>query len=397
MEQSHGPGTVSPSLGARHEPLASPASEVENSPNSPGSLGEARTSLSWLLNQIYTISYLIFFSILGTLARLGIQALTAYPDTPIIFASIWPNFAGSLVMGFLSEDSMLFRDIHSVSNNGEDSAGSKQAHAALKKTIPLYIGLATGFCGSLTSFSAFMRDTFLALSNDFQSSSFQEQQLGPPPRNGGYTFLALLAVPITTISLSLSGLFLGAHLAAALTPFTPALPRALVRGLLNPLVVLLGWGCWLGAVLMTALPPAGHIDWRGKVTFALVFAPLGCLARFYISLWLNKRVPTFPLGTFAVNIAGTGVLALAWDLAHSGAGGGGSGVLAVGCQVLAGVQDGFCGCLTTVSTWVAELAALRRKNAYMYGAASLLGGFATVVAVMGGLRWSGAYEGTACR
>ncbi|KAK4044674.1 tRNA synthetases class I (M)-domain-containing protein [Parachaetomium inaequale] len=358
---------------------------------------EAKYDVSRLLTQLYTVSYLILFSILGTLARLGLQALTTYPGTPIIFASIWPNFAGSLAMGFLSEDRMLFREAEaqarSTSTDEENANGdaAKKAHAALKKTIPLYIGLATGFCGSLTSFSAFMRDTFLALSNDLPTTTTSPSHHSP--RNGGYSFLALVSIPLITLSLSLSALFLGAHLAIAFSPFTPALPRGALRTLLDRTAVLLGWGCWLGAVLLSILPPAGHSAWRGQVTFALVFAPLGCLARFFVSLWLNGKVAGFPVGTFVVNVAGTGVLALAWDLAHSGAAGGGA---VVGCQVLAGVQDGFCGCLTTVSTWVSELAALRRRHAYVYGGASVLGGLAVVVAVMGGLRWSGGFEWGAC-
>lgn len=38
--------------------------------------------VSRLATQIYTLSYLILFSIFGTLARLGLQALTSYPGAP---------------------------------------------------------------------------------------------------------------------------------------------------------------------------------------------------------------------------------------------------------------------------------------------------------------------------
>lgn len=51
--------------------------------------------------------------------------------------------------------------------------------------------------------------------------------------------------------------------------------------------------------------------------------------------------------------------------------GGVAGGNLIGCQVLQGVQHGFCGCLTTVSTWVVELHSLRRKHAYFYGTASV--------------------------
>lgn len=373
---------------------------------------EAEFEVSQLLTQLYTVSYLIFFSILGTLARLGLQALTTYPGAPIIFSSIWPNFAGSLVMGFLSEDRKLFRDQHDPSpeknrkrrdeeNSGSPSDDSSTANSppvdtgATKKTIPLYIGLATGFCGSFTSFSAFIRDMFLALSNDLPTVS----ESVPGTRNGGYSLLAVLAVLLTTLSLSLSALFLGAHLAIALQPVLPALPPRRARRALDRAAVLLGWGCWLGAGALSVWPPdrdPGPSAWRGAATLALAFAPLGCLLRFSVSLKLNARLAGFPLGTFAANVLGTAVLAMAWSLSHASPGPAGGGGL-VACQVLkGGIQDGFCGCLTTVSTWVAEMTALRRKHAYVYGGASVVAGFAVAVAIMGGLRWSPGFEGGSC-
>ena len=57
---------------------------------------------------MYTVSYLILFSILGTLARLGLQALAAFPGAPITTPIVWANFAGCLIMGFLAEDRKLF-------------------------------------------------------------------------------------------------------------------------------------------------------------------------------------------------------------------------------------------------------------------------------------------------
>lgn len=346
-----------------------------------------------MATQIYTVSYLILFSLLGTLARLGLQALTTYPGMPVIFPSIWPNFAGSFIMGFLTEDRMLFsnakapklpKETTPPSRSGDeelrnppDLEAAKKAHAAFKKTLPLYIGLATGFCGSFTSFSSFIRDLFLALSNDLPPTA---------ARNGGYSLASVLAVLLTTVSVSLSALFIGAHLAIAFEPFTPSLPYVFTRKILDRIAVPLAFGAWLAAVLLCISPPDRSLipaqeSWRGAATFALAFAPLGCLARFYASLRLNGRIASFPLGTFTVNIAGTAILAMAWDLAHVPLGG------VVGCQVLQGIEDGFCGCLTTVSTWVAELATLRRRHAYTYGGASVALGFGLAVAIMGGLRW----------
>ncbi|GKT46883.1 fluoride export protein 1 [Colletotrichum spaethianum] len=357
--------------------------------------------LSKLETELYTLSYLVFFAIFGTLARLGIQALTTYPGAPVSFGVLWANVGGSLVMGFLAEDRKLFkhewgtatyhdqihkarRQQHADGSAAVDLAAAKKAHLATKKTIPLYIGLATGFCGSFTSFSSFIRDVFLAMSNDLPGAGGAV----PETRNGGYSFMAMLAVILTTVSLSLSALVAGAHLAAALEPVTPSIPYPLSRKFLDRGAVFLGWGSWLGAVLLAIFPP--HDAWRGQAVFSLVFAPLGCLARFYASLWLNSRVPAFPVGTFTVNITGVAVLGMCWDLGHAGLGG------VVGCQVLQGVEDGFCGCLTTVSTWVAELTALRRRHAYVYGVSSVVVGFAVLVVIMGAMRWTDGFGPLMC-
>ncbi|KXH45821.1 hypothetical protein CSAL01_01983 [Colletotrichum salicis] len=362
------------------------------------------TRVSRLATQVYTLSYLVFFAIFGTIARLGLQALTLYPGAPVSFSVLWANVGGSLVMGFLIEDRKLFkqgwgtpkyhREITKARRRGgqtddgsaatADLAAAKKAHLATKKTIPLYIGLSTGFCGSFTSFSSFIRDIFLVMVNDLPRPGGAT----PEPRTGGQSFMAMMAIIIATVALSLSALIFGAHLAIALEGITPSIPYLLGRKVMDRCAVLFGWGAWLGAVLLAIWPP--HDAWRGRVIFSIVFAPLGCLARFYASLLLNARVPAFPMGTFAVNIAGVSVLGMCWDLAHAGLGG------VVGCQVLQGVEDGFCGCLTTVSTWVAELTALRRRHAYVYGLCSVVVGFAVMVIIMGAQKWTDGYAPLMC-
>lgn len=310
-------------------------------------------------------------------------------------------------MGFLAEDRMLFRhewgtptydeqlaqarratevDEESGSSSSVtviDLIAAKKAHLSTKKTIPLYIGLTTGFCGSFTSFSTFIRDVLLALSNN-------EFELPTTDRSGGYSFLAMLAVIITTVCLTLSALHIGAHLAIGTEKYIPSLPFRFIRKFLDRVVVILAWGGWAGAIILSIMPP--DLNWRGKVIFALVFAPVGCLARFYLALYLNGRLSSFPLGTFLANILGTAVLGMSWDIAHSASVGS-----IVGCQVLQGIEDGFCGCITTISTWVAELNSLRRFHSYIYGTASVLVSLVILVAIMGGLRWTDGFTSPICR
>lgn len=391
-----------------------------------------REKVSRFATELYTISYLMVFSILGTLARLGLQALTFYPGAPVQTGVLWANFAGSLLMGFLSEDQNLFRDHIRAPlpdlekrNEGEENgdpyggdpklrpyiaaaqkhATSKQ-QAAIRKTIPLYIGLATGFCGSFTSFSSFIRDAFLALSNrlpvpvshtplaSIDTGSFV-------PRNGGYSFMAICAVIILTVVLCLGALQIGAHLAIALEPLTPKIPRLFAHKIVDPIIALVAWIVWLGVMFMAFWPPdrpggpAAQASWtqefwRGDALFALLFAPPGCLLRFYASLHLNGKIQSFPLGTFAVNIFGTAMAGMFYDLQHVPLGG------RVPCQILQGLMDGFCGCLTTVSTWVVELKGLRIRQAYVYGSVSVGVAVGLTVIVMGGLQWTLGFHPSLC-
>ncbi|KAF2851374.1 chromosome condensation protein-like protein [Plenodomus tracheiphilus IPT5] len=373
--------------------------------------------LSQGATELYTVSYLIFFAIWGSLARVGLQALTFYPGAPVVFSELWANVAGTLFMGFLAEDRKLFRS--EWGHDGEsvpepldrpaefDAAGyhkAKARHGKIKKTIPIYIGLATGFCGSFTSFSSFIRDVFLSLSNDLRSpinhpypaNAALPSTSDTISRNGGYSFMAICATIIITISACYSALKVGSHLAILLDPYTPTLPFRFTRRVADPLFVFLGWGTWLGAVLMAIFPP--HNAWRGQAIFACVFAPLGCLIRYYLSIWLNPMNPSFPLGTFTVNVFGTAVLGMAYDLQHVSLSTTGLvGGSLIGCQVLQGIQDGFCGALTTVSTWISEIDALKRRRAYVYGVGSVVASLGLLVIIMGSVRWTVGWQAIICK
>ena len=362
--------------------------------------------------EVYIVSYLIFFSFLGTLARLGVEAITRYPSAPVISPVLWANLGGSLFLGFLKEDRWLFRQewgqpdskewsFHPSKLESKDEAVRQSilgAHAKIKKTLPLFIGFATGFCGCFTSFSSFVRDAFLALTNALPSTGpgpgYSIVDSAPPHRNGGFSFEATVAVLIVHVAVSLGALQIGAHLALALDEFTPTIPVKFTRKVLDPCMVFIAFGCWLGAVLLSIWPP--RIYWRDRATFPLVFAPIGCLLRFYASKHLNARIPSFPMGTFSVNMFGTAVIGMCYDLQHSGTIGARPGGNVLYCQVLFGVMEGFCGCATTVSTWVLELHSLRRRHAWTYGLTSLAFSLGLLVVIMGSFAWTTGFGTPLC-
>ena len=92
--------------------------------------------------------------------------------------------------------------------------------------------------------------------------------------------------------------------------------------------------------------------------FALVLAPPGTLLRFFLGRALNPLSSRLPIsGTLLANLLATALLSTTTLLTHLGP------RRNVGqCQALRAVGDGFCGSLSTVSTFVAELEALSARG-----------------------------------
>lgn len=392
---------AAPGLPDERRPSRGPAAPSRDRRSSHGEekqtvVNSGAVSDSLRSREIATLSWLIFFSFLGTLARMGVEAIATYPYAVVSSPVLWANVGGSFFIGFLLEDQKLFRYSAEPRTLNDDRDHNRQRIDKSKKILPLYIGLATGFCGSFTSFSTFITDAFLALSNALPTPdpSSPYHTINPASiqsRNGGYSFMAVVAVLIAHPAISLGALKTGAHLAVGLEPITPSLPARFIRRVLDPLGIILALGCWVGAILLTIWPVAP--DWRYRATMSLVFAPPGTLLRFYLARQLNARVPAFPLGTFAVNIIGTCVGGMCYDLQHtSRVIGHVSSGNANSCAILEGVVQGFCGCATTVSTWVVELNSLRRRHAWLYGFVSVAVALGFQVAIMGSVAWTSGFD-----
>ena len=125
------------------------------------------------------------------------------------------------------------------------------------------------------------------------------------------------------------------------------------------------WLLFVLSVLVTLLIvvlPSYVYPTYSHLTYCALFGAIGAYLRLIVAPWnaLNKN---FPIGTFTVNIVGTLVLALATLLSRHVVGYYDTHAQAA----LYGVSNGFCGCLTTVSTFVNELNTLPSKTSYRYG------------------------------
>ncbi|MFN5100129.1 MAG: fluoride efflux transporter CrcB [Burkholderiaceae bacterium] len=114
-----------------------------------------------------------------------------------------------------------------------------------------------------------------------------------------------------------------------------------------------------------------------------VGATLGAWLRWGLSLWLNARIATLPLGTLAANLIGAYLIGLAVGFFNDWP------QLSPEWRLLA--ITGFLGGLTTFSTFSAEAVALLQQRDYLavmlHTGMHLLGSVALCIAGLATWRW----------
>ncbi|KAM0746163.1 hypothetical protein T439DRAFT_329906 [Meredithblackwellia eburnea MCA 4105] len=307
------------------------------------------------LLQFSTWSLLCFATFWGVLSRLGLEWIGKFAETQV-FPLIWPQIVGCMVMGLVVD----------------------RKTGIEKRYVPLFVAAGTGFCGSLTTFSSWMVEVFEAFANLTTDST---------SRFTG--FISGVAILLVTLSMSCAALRFGVHLSSFL-PRRHRSPRPPMSDLKHPPLpspqthlpaLVIGPLFYLGAILLLALAP--H-SWRPRATFAIVLGPPGTLLRYELSRKFNARFKTFPLGTFIANSLAVLVFAVTAIFQRRA-----SSSSALTCAALQGIQDGFCGSLSTVSTFAVELRNLGTGDSWRYTLASWATGQAILVVVLGSWVWSG--------
>jgi fluoride exporter len=122
--------------------------------------------------------------------------------------------------------------------------------------------------------------------------------------------------------------------------------------------------------------------WKAIVAIS-VGASLGALLRWWLGLTLNPQFPAIPPGTLAANLIGAYVVGMAMAFFAS--------YTAVAPEWRLLVITGFCGGLTTFSTFSAELVTLMQQGraAWALGAAAahLFGSIVMTFAGIGTVLW----------
>ncbi len=113
------------------------------------------------------------------------------------------------------------------------------------------------------------------------------------------------------------------------------------------------------------------------LAYILLGGIAGTVGRYALQGWIQNRAGTgFPVGTLAINLAGSFVLGFIVRFA--------TGSALVSPEVRAGLTIGFCGAFTTMSTFSYESVTLLQDGEYLragiYMAGTVLGCMGCVVA-----------------
>ncbi|PVF96339.1 hypothetical protein CPB86DRAFT_762360 [Serendipita vermifera] len=289
------------------------------------------------------LAILVPFSILGLLARLGISALVTHPNQGI-FSLVWVQAAGCLVMGIAQSQKNYFMAFYP----------------------PLYLGITTGFCGSLTTFSGWQRDVFTAWAG-----------IALPGMSRWHNCLEGFTRLLFTQAISVASFTMGLSIGRIRLQRLPPIPGKILRAfilLFSIIVYIAVFPCFF------LLSP----NYRSMATAALLFAYPGALTRHLLGSSLNTKIQSFPLGTFSSNTIGTIVTALAYIFLNLPKDPCNNTKMAL----LQGLIDGYAGCLSTVSTLIAEIHLMNRRHAWTYVITSWVIAQLFLILIIGSTDWT---------
>ncbi|CAB4254725.1 similar to Saccharomyces cerevisiae YOR390W Putative protein of unknown function [Maudiozyma barnettii] len=326
---------------------------------------------------------MITCAILGNYGREAVTALSTYSPSYISSGTVlWSNCGGCLLMG-------LFQVMNAETGWFTDYPN-------------LFAAVTTGFCGSFSSFSTMMIEVFEYSSSQTASNLKNHTKLP----NRAYGIMEWLSVVITHISISMCGYIFGRYLGTEIVIKVATIEEEIfdkenrtIRKRPHPMVNKIMKTVYVASIV-AAVPLiilivvlAAYYDnySRGKWTLPPLFGIFGAYGRLYVSKWLNPRSNNFFYGTFACNVFSTLVLSVLTmvirgklhrdnplPIVHT----------KNACRVITAFMSGFCGSLSTLSTFANEAYKLPLPRTIIYYLSTIILSYVLVVVTLGSYAWT---------
>ena len=338
---------------------------------------------------------LITCTIIGNDTRTAILKLSDYNNSFIAPKNtLWPNFVSCFVMGMCQ-----------IFNTKRDTWFPDCPH--------LITAITTGFCGSLSSYSSMMLEAFL-FSTSLNVVNIEKHVKLP---NRAYGIMEFLSVVLSQMFVSLGTYLFGRAFASdiivnfiengtrnnkasspSFSSSSDLKENSVEKNVRHPVLnkwikfvdLLLAWSAIpliaLFVVLASVYDNSSRSDW----TLGPIFGIFGTFSRYYISLFLNPISNKFYVGTFICNQFAVLTLGF-FTLVQRGYNSSLTGPIISrinACRIVSGLASGYCGSLSTISTFLNEGYNMKLSYALIYYLVTIALSFIFLVVTLGAFSWS---------
>lgn len=306
----------------------------------------------------FLLCHIITFSYFGAMIRFSLTGISPlsqdyFPD------SLFANILGCFIMGICYE--WIVNYLKFINNI--------YFKASIKR---IYTCLATGFCGSLTTFSSWQQEAVYNLAKGNLGAYLMKEAVGLlfciPSFHFGrdvfsftkHTFKHLTIKSLTNITMiaesipeeSRNHIIVKIHENPSFV-VSKKVNESYFLFMLSHLIELVFILIFIGLIICNIIFCILNTEIQ-KYSIYLTLAPIGSIIRFF-TLKLNSKLKlSIPLFTIVVNVVGSIILSIAFHY--------------LDVSVWFGaIANGFCGCLTTVSSFIQDLHVINTKPLkYLY-------------------------------
>lgn len=327
----------------------------------------------------------VFFSILGNMARVGMTKLTSYDNEYAHFypgTCLWSNFTACFVMAWCN---------HAVSFWQSLLQGSGKTNM---KQMALHSGITAGFCGSFSTWSSLLIEVL------FKTIDYMNGGHRLP--NHGYGVMEFFSVLLIQMGVSFLGYYLGKDVAALIDLSIDPEKESRVLNyrvcrVFELTTAFLGVGVLIANIVLACTLSLDNF-WKSQYAVAILFGAVGAWLRFRLSKYNGSfGLNWFPSGTLMANIIACTLIAVFYVLLY-GIKNSATGSLILTSQIhrviVGAFSTGFCGSLSTTSSFVNELYNLQYPfQRYRYFFITFLSCFILMFLIICPYAWTKGFSG----